>query len=149
MNKVISCGFIVKGKNGKYLLGKAGEHPEPFCFTVFKGQQEKTETFMDTAIRELKEEAGIDISSDHRLNKNISTNPIYNYSLKHKDVYLFMLNDYEGALEDFKFFCTSFYKEDKPEISDYKWFTIEEMKDNIFPSQRGLVDKLERMESGK
>lgn len=147
--KDISCGFIIKGKDGKYLLGKADLHEEPYCYTVFKGKQEESETFMDTAIRELKEESGIDISTDHRLNRNISTNPVFTYSLRHKDVYLYMLYDTEGALNDFNFTCSSFWSENRPEISGYRWFTLEEMRNNIFPSQRGLVDKLERMEESK
>lgn len=147
MNKVISSGFVVKSRDGRYLLGKADGHTEPYCWTVFKGQQENAETLIDTAIRELKEETGIDIIADHRLNKNISTNPIFSYSLRHKDVYLFMLNDSEGALTDFAFSCSSCWQGDKPEISDYKWLDLKDMRSLIFPSQRGLVDKLERMEN--
>lgn len=146
MNKVISSGFVIKGKDGRYLLGRADGHNPPFCWTIFKGQVEQSETLMDTAIRELKEETGIDISVDHRLNRNISTNPIFNYSLRHKDVVVFMLHDVEGALNAFNFSCSSFWTEEKPEIAEYKWFTLEEMMDHIFPSQRGLVEKLEAME---
>lgn len=150
MNKVISSGFVVKGKEGRYLIGRADGHAEPYCWTVFKGKVEANngidDGLMDTAIRELKEETGIDISTDHRLNRNISTNPIFNYSLSHKDVFIYMLHDVEGALNDFKFFCSSFWTTDRPEISEYKWVTLEEMKNMIFPSQRGLVDKLEQME---
>lgn len=146
MNKVISAGFIIRGKDGRYLLGKADGHEDPFAWTIFKGGTEGDEDLIDTAIRELKEESGIDINIDHKLNRNISSNPIYTYSLRHKDVYVFLLNDSEGALVDFQFKCSSFWKDNCPEISEYKWFTLEEMKNNIFPSQRGLIDKLEKME---
>jgi len=144
--KVVSSGFIVKSRDGRFLLGKADGHEEPFCFTVFKGQQEGEETLMDTAIRELKEESGIDIIADHRLNRNISTNPIFSYSLRHKDVFLFLLTDVEGVLNDFKFSCSSYWRDDRLEIIDYKWFTIGEIWENIFPSQRGLIGKLKVME---
>lgn len=147
--KSISCGFVVVGKDGRYLLGKAGEHEEPHCYTIFKGGLENGENYIDTAIRELKEESGIDVILDHRLNKNISTNPIYQYSLRHKDVFVFMLHDNEGVLKDFNFSCSSFYAENKLEIVDYKWVTLKEMRDCIFPSQRGLVEKLENMEKKK
>ena len=146
MAKVISSGFVIKGKDGRYLVGRADGHAEPYCWTVFKGGQEEAETLMDTAIRELKEETGIDISADHRLNRNISTNPIFSYSLSHKDVFLYMLYDIEGALTDFNFNCSSFWTESRPEIAEYQWVTLEEMRNMIFPSQRGLVDKLEQME---
>jgi 8-oxo-dGTP pyrophosphatase MutT (NUDIX family) len=149
MNKVISSGFVVKSRDGRYLLGRADGHSEPFCWTIFKGQQEGNETLMDTAIRELKEETGIDVNADHRLNRNISTNPFFTYSLRHKDVYVYMLEDVEGALNDFNFSCSSFWIDNKPEISEYTWCTIEEMRRKIFPSQRDLVSKLERMEAKK
>ena len=142
----VSSGFVVKSKCGKYLLGKADGHIGPFCFTIFKGKQEINETLIDTAMRELKEETGIDIAQDNRLNKNISTNPIYDYSLRHKDVYVFILTDSEGALDNFPFACSSFWSDGKPEITDYRWFSLNEMMNFIFPSQRGLVEKLERME---
>lgn len=149
MNKVISSGFVIKARDGRYLLGKADGHAEPYCWTIFKGQQEGTETLMDTAIRELKEETGIDLSTEHRLNRNISTNPIFTYSLRHKDVYVYFLHDTEAVLTDFNFNCSSFWVDNKPEISAYQWFTLAEMRDKIFPSQRGLLDKLERMEVKK
>ena len=146
MSKIISSGFVVKGKDGRYLIGRADGHSEPYCFTVFKGGTEANENLMDTAIRELKEETGIDIANDHRLNRNISTNPIFSYSLRHKDVFIYMLTDIEGVLDSFQFTCSSFWAENRPEISDYKWFTLEEMRQNIFPSQRGLLEKLQRMD---
>jgi 8-oxo-dGTP pyrophosphatase MutT (NUDIX family) len=147
VNKVISSGFVIKSRDGRYLLGKADGHHEPLCWTIFKGQQEGEETLIDTAIRELKEETGIDIISDHRLNRNISTNPIFTYSLRHKDVYVFLLVDSEGVLNSYPFSCSSYWEDNKPEISDYRWFSLEDMMAHIFPSQRSLVDKLKRMEN--
>ena len=141
--KITSAGFIVVSKIGKILLGKAESHNPPFCWTIFKGGTEAGENLLQTAIRELREESGIDINIEERLNRNISPNPVFDYSLKHKNVYLFMLNDITGFLDDFKFNCTSYWGVDnKPEILDYQWVTIDDMEDYIFPSQRGLVDYL-------
>lgn len=149
-NRVTSIGFIVRCRDGRYLLGKADDHSGPYCFTTFKGRSEEGENFIDTAIRELKEETGIDVAADERLNKNISSNPVFSYSVKTKDVYLYYLNDVEGALDDFTFVCNSFWgSENKPEISEYRKFTLEEMKDHIFPSQRGLIEVLKNIESKK
>ena len=144
ITKIVSSGFVVLNKKGEVLLGKTDNRP-PYNFTVFKGQQEEGETLIDTAIRELKEETGIDVASDDRLNKNISTNFIYMYRLSHKDVYLFSLEDSEGALDEFEFKCDSFYGESHlPEICGYKWVSISQLNDYIFPSQRGLVKFLQQ-----
>ena len=138
--KITSAGFIVVSKTGRILLGKAESHSPPYCYTAFKGGVEAGEDLLQTAIRELKEESGIDINIEERLNRNISSSPVFNYSLKHKNVYLFMLNDITGFLDDFNFNCTSYWGIDnKPEIQEYQWFTIDEMEDYIFPSQRGLI----------
>tara|TARA_R110000824_G_scaffold218435_3_gene405079 strand:+ start:11265 stop:11714 length:450 start_codon:yes stop_codon:yes gene_type:complete len=140
MSREISAGFIIRGQDGRYLLGRAEKHPPPHSWTMFKGGQEAGEELIDTAIRELQEETGIDINADDRLNMNISTNYVFCYKLRHKDVYLFFLNDVEGALSDTEFSCSSFWGEDNlPEIGDWRWCTIEEMEADIFPSQRGVV----------
>jgi len=141
--RLVSSGFIIRGKGKRILLGKADGHKEPYCWTVFKGQIEEGEDLINTAIRELKEESGIDINSDMRLNKNISSNYVYSYNLHHKDVYLFILEDVEGALDSYPFSCSSIWGDTgNPEISNYQWFTVDEMDNYIFPSQRGLVEFL-------
>lgn len=141
--KAISCGFIIVSNDKKILLGKATEHPSPFCWTVFKGGQEGNETYIETAIRELKEETGIDISADNILNRNISTNPIHSYSIKQKKVYLFLLEDYSGILNKKEFVCNSFWgNPPMPEISEYKWCSIEEFENMVFPSQKGIIKSL-------
>ena len=143
--KDISSGFIVECKDGRFLLGRADAHEEPYCYTVFKGKQEINETLIDTAIRELKEETGIDVVSDHRLNKNISTNYVHTYSMKRKDVYLYLLCDKEGVLDSFEPKCSSFMENGRPEICEYRRFNLDELERNIFPSQRGIIDVLKKI----
>lgn len=152
MNK-ISSGFIVRGQDGKFLLGRvrwAGKE----AWTFFKGTQEEGESELDTAIRELREESGIDINSDERLNRNISWNPIYFYTIKgKKDVSLFLLDDVSGALNGFNFKCSSFWKDEKgdshPEIIEYKWYNLDDLYNVLFKSQRNVVDVLKPMFGGK
>lgn len=141
--KIISSGFVIVSHRGQVLLGKVDNHPPPYQWTVFKGQQEHDESLMETAIRELKEETGIDVAADHRLNRNISTNHVFRYSLSHKDVYLFRLDDKEMALDNFEFKCDSITDiTGRPEIADYEWVNVENLRDRIFPSQRGVADFL-------
>ena len=141
MKKIVSSGFIVINRHGEVLLGEVSNHASDFKWTVFKGGVEGDESLIETALRELKEEAGIDIAADDRLNKYISTNFVYQYHMRHKDVFMFTVEDPHGVLDDFEFTCNSYWGEsNNPEIDSYKWVKIEDLKDYIFPSQRGLAE---------
>jgi 8-oxo-dGTP pyrophosphatase MutT (NUDIX family) len=148
--KIVSSGFVILNRHGEILLGRVDSHSPPYQYTVFKGQQEENESLLDTAIRELKEETGINIASEHRLNRYISANPIFIYHLSKKDVYLFSLEDVEGVLDNFEFFCSSLWgNTNQPEISGYKWVKIEDLHDYVFPSQRGLASFLQKKYSNE
>ena len=147
MSTTYAAGIIIKCKDGKYLLGKATNHKEP-CWTIFKGVQEDKELLRDTAIRETKEESGIDIRSDALLLDNLTEEPIYSYHVPStdKDVYVFMLDDKHGVLDNFKCECTSFFGEKNiPEITDFKRFSLCDLENRLFASQLGLVKALERL----
>ena len=147
--RIVSAGFIVRSKDGKYLVGKTTKYPKDQCWTVFKGQQERGESLIATATRELKEEAGIDILKSVDLQLSQSTSPYFSFAMKDKDVILYLLNDEKGVLDKYatsgdkgpRFKCSSYWGSTRtPEISDYKWCTLNEMEKLVFPSQRGVVE---------
>jgi 8-oxo-dGTP pyrophosphatase MutT (NUDIX family) len=139
-SRVVSAGFIVRSQGGKYLMGKTTKFPKKRCWTVFKGQQEEGESIIATATRELKEEAGINILRSKNLQLSQSTTPFYSFSMKEKLVYLYLLDDTNGELNDAEFSCNSYWGKDRlPEICEHQWMTLDEMDKVIFPSQRGMV----------
>jgi 8-oxo-dGTP pyrophosphatase MutT (NUDIX family) len=141
--RVVSAGFIVRSKDGKYLLGRTTKYPKDQCWTVFKGQQEAGESLIATATRELREEAGIDILRSVDLQLSQSTSSYFEFAMKDKDVVLYLLNDEKGVLDDTKFSCSSYWGTSRtPEICEYQWVTLDEMATMVFPSQRGLVEFL-------
>jgi 8-oxo-dGTP pyrophosphatase MutT (NUDIX family) len=142
---VVSAGFIVRSKDGKYLLGKTTKYPKEQCWTVFKGQQERNESLIATATRELREESGIDILRSVDLQLSQSTSPYFSFAMKDKDVILYLLNDEKGVLDNCNFKCSSYWGPNKtPEIEEFKWCTVDEMEKLVFPSQRGLVEHLRK-----
>lgn len=142
-DRVVSAGFVVRSQDGKYLIGKTTKFPKAQCWTVFKGQQEEGESLIATATRELREEAGIDILKNTKLQLSQSTSRFFSFTMKEKDVILFLLNDEHGVLNEHEFKCSSYWGPSKtPEICEYKWVSLDEMEENIFPSQRGLVEYL-------
>ena len=135
--KTISCGIIIRHRD-KYLLGKQFVRKDNNAWTVFKGGQESDETMLDTAIRELYEESNIEVEN----RKNITSSPIFSYFLNKskKRVFVFLLDDVDGVIyqkQDIK--CNSFFKKNCPEITDYQWFTLDEVEKKLMPSQKGLV----------
>lgn len=140
-NEVISSGFVIKNNRNEFLLGKINAHIPPYQYSVFKGQQELNENLMQTAIRELKEETGIDLSQEHRLNRYMSSEPLFQYRVRNKTVFLFFLEDEEDVLANFYLHCSSLWQDtNEPEISGYKWVHISELFNHILPSQRGLAE---------
>jgi 8-oxo-dGTP pyrophosphatase MutT (NUDIX family) len=141
--KTISSGFIIIDKNKNILLGKTRSNND-LQWTVFKGRQEDGETLIQAAIRELYEETGIDLVNNHRLNRYVSGEPVFSYSMKYKDVYLYLLEDVESVLEDFNFECNSFWGDDNliPEIEEYKWVPIKDCNDYLLYSQQGVGEFL-------
>jgi len=144
--RVVSAGFIVRSQDGKYLIGRTTKYPKDQCWTVFKGQQEYGESLIATATRELKEESGIDILRSVELQLSQSTSPFYTFSMKDKDVILYLLNDTNGVLKNHEMRCASYWGPNKiPEICEYKWCDLDEMEKLVFPSQRGLVEHLRKV----
>ena len=149
MSKIISAGFVVLSKDkSMILLGKADKYNSNGNWTIFKGQKEDGETLIETAIRELREESGIDIIGDSRLNTNTSSSPFYVFGVNEKTVYAYLLHDVEEVLKNFKFNCSSFW-DGHPEIVEYKWFSLNEASNSVYPSQKGLIEKIIRNNLGK
>ena len=133
----VSCGFIIVNNDKKVLLGKTSRGH----YTVFKGKMEKGEILLDTALRELREESGIDLNNIENIWDYVSEDFVFTYRLKNKDVFLFLLEDEEGLLDNVKLKCESTYNhkgKEKLEIEGYKWIKIKNMNKYIFPSQKGI-----------
>lgn len=142
MAKTISTGFIVLSKSNKVLIGK-GCNRENNCWTVFKGSVEEGESWIEAAIRELKEESGIDINASKELQMSISSNPVHSYTMRNKYVHLYLLKDDDSVLDGYEFKCDSKINGDgPPEILDYKWVDIEELNEYLFFSQQGIQEYL-------
>jgi len=73
MDTKIKVGVIVVGGDGRVLLikEKLAKNPTPL-WNIIKGSHDSGETIFDTAIRECKEEASLDVTLAHSLGVYVS-----------------------------------------------------------------------------
>lgn len=146
----ISLGFVVRSK-GKYLVGKATRKKGP-CWTFFKGHQEPGEAYLETAIRELQEETGIDLRLFPHILSNVQQVPDVRYRVQKykKDVYLFFIDDPDGVLEKVDLVCNSFWGgENLPEIEEYQWCEFDELEAILFKSQHCVLPVIKKKFEGE
>jgi predicted NUDIX family NTP pyrophosphohydrolase len=118
MNKYLICHpYGSSWKNGSW--------------TIPKGKKEESESNIDTAIREVKEETDIDINKKKGKILYLGT---YEYDKIDKKLTIFLFLSEEDLTKD-KLTCKSLIKEgknkSKPEIDYFKWVYLEEAIDKL------------------
>lgn len=112
-------------------------------WSILKGEHDKKEKIINTAIREFKEECGIEASFQ---------NLIYLHSEKQSKNKLVVFFAGETEIDPSKCFSNTFPLEwpkgsgniqEFPEMDEYRWFKIEEAKKIILKGQKKSLIKLE------
>lgn len=138
---MISCGFIIEDKSNKILVGTSTRYSVVWC--VPKGKMEDGESYLDTAIRELKEETNIDYYSLDV--KYFLELPFTKYKYKNKKLKLFYIkvtNDL--SLYELK---SSTYFEDKygnkfHEMDKFTFLELHKLIEKSFYAQRKALEYL-------
>lgn len=117
MPKSVSCGVIVRRAPGELLLCHATGRD---YWDIPKGLREDGETSVAAALRELREEAGIELGASQ-----IRDAGVHRY-LPRKDLHLFVLDPPEPALAIDTCRCSTHYtprysKREIPEVDAYRW----------------------------
>ena len=123
MPKAISCGVIVRRAVGQLLLGHATGSR---YWDIPKGVRDAGESSIDAALRELREEAGIEVHGDQLVDLGL-----HKY-LPRKDLHLFMLNPPDPGIDIDACVCSTHYTPryggpDVPEVDAYRWAGREEV----------------------
>lgn len=124
-----SCGAVIyrniNGENEYLILLQKKSHTWSFP----KGHMEAFETERQTAIREVKEEAGYKVnlarSFRHEIRYSIANSV-------HKSIVLYLAKVREAPVIQ------------KSEISDYKWVTADEAKQILFENYHSIIDEAEK-----
>lgn len=136
-----SAGIIITYKN-KVLLCHPTNSPFKNSFSFPKGGVNEGESLIDAAIRECREEVGIEVNV-----KQISKNFLINYTKKNSDkitkqVHLFLVEIDE--LNDIEIFSETIPK-DKLQLEEVDWagfLTKKEAKRKIFWRFQQILDEL-------
>ena len=132
----ITCGVAIFNNKNQLLIGKATNGNN---WSIPKGLNENNETFEMSAIREVYEETGIDISKS-----KLELVGEENYKNQSKKIIMF--KTYLDYLDLNKVVCNSFfeYKGKKlPELDKFELVTLNELhKYNIHNTQIILLNKI-------
>ena len=117
MPRLTSCGVIVRRAAGELLLCHATGRN---YWDIPKGVRDDGETSIAAALRELREETGIELEDVH-----LQDLGVHRY-LPRKDLHLFLLNPPDPALDLELCRCSTHYtprygKREIPEVDAYRW----------------------------
>lgn len=143
-----SCGIIPFRKNAngevEFFVGHPGGQGEEWqnYWAYLKGCAKGEETWVETALREFKEESGLSL-------EGITKNNLFELGAiqqnKRKIAVAFALHYPNIKVED----CVSNIAEegDSPEIDRYCWMTLEQLKDKTHPTHIGFYKQIIEMVS--
>lgn len=139
--RVLSCGILIESPAG-WLLAHASRTPR---WDIPKGKIEPGEKPVEAALRETREEIGIDLEWAREMMVDLGR---HSY-LPKKDLHLFHLV-LDHALDLAGCVCTTYVElpdgERIPETDDYEWVPLDRVRNRIgnglaaYMHQRGLLD---------
>ena len=125
MKNKISCGVLICTEHGFLAVHPTGRKSEFGCYDIPKGCKEGNDvSAYKTAIRELKEEIGLNLEYVADFT-NVALHDFgLNKYLKEKDLYLFVA-EIADIDKFFNFKCTSFFENERgleiPEVDGFMW----------------------------
>lgn len=129
----VSCGIFIFDKNGDILICCPRGVKDKTNWTIPKGKQEKDESFKDAAIRETREETGLNLSSFKGKLQEIGTKK---YKHKKKKLVAFVLY-LEKSIDCGKLACEN---TEKPEITQYEMVSPKEAIRRLHYAQSELLE---------
>lgn len=126
---VAGVGVLITNKQGQILMGKRSSKHAPY-WSIFGGHVDPGESFEDCAIREIKEEIGIDIQAPivFGISNNLQT---YRQEGKHT-VSICLHVEYNGEVEP------RIMEADKCE--SLMWVSPDKLPEPYFEASRNAVD---------
>lgn len=129
-----AAGFLIYSED-KILICHPSGHSYNRMWSLPKGKIDKGETPLEAALRETKEECGIDLN---KINGSISELGTYTYPSKKKKITIFLFKTTEN-LTDIELRCESLIPKERgfmgglPEIDEFQWIRPQVAFDLLHP----------------
>lgn len=141
MTKPVSCGILVLSGESpfsmKVLVGMSTGNGK---YDIPKGQMEEGERHIDAAIRECKEETGLEFTE-----KDLTFLGKFAYS-QYKDLVLYATFVPSSAIDVDKLVCESTFKtkdgRELPELSEFMWMRFNDYEKYLFKSMQKVFSSL-------
>lgn len=148
VSKITSCGVVILNEEGEVLLAHATETTH---WDIPKGQGDPGESYVDTALRETREETGLQIDPTQLVDLGL-------FSYRHdKNLYLFAtrLSRIEADIE--RCVCVSYFPRRRdgqmiPEMDAFRWVAIRDVDayassslSRLFAQKLSLTDLHQRL----
>ena len=133
----LTCGiFLYSIQTRKFLACHATNSPWN-KWSIPKGLKDKGENSLGAAVRELKEETGLDIEKLNIL--EVYPLPPVKYKKQNKILEPFLVVT-DTPLDNYLFECQTFAKDNLPEIDKWKWIGLDEITKYLHDSQHENVE---------
>ncbi len=142
-----AAGLFLINKNNELLVCHPTNHDQRF-WSIPKGAIEKKETAIKAAVRETKEECGIDLVELLENNElNYHSHSLQRYTTKKKSLQPFVVYESENDIDfsSFELKCESTFENKNgnvlPEMDDWKWVDITKVVEllDIHPTQQTII----------
>ena len=130
-----SCGVFLRNPQQQWLLGHATGQSH---WDIFKGLPDDSETPVQTALRELKEETGL-LFDSHQL----TDTGLHSYR-PGKSLHLFIAT-FDGASSTLRCSSTFVARNSNvmiPEMDAFQWFEPDEARQKVVPNMRRVLDTI-------
>lgn len=134
----ITCGIFLVSKDQKVLVGKSHGSNRRILYSIPKGKVEEGETHRQAALRELFEEANIDIKNWEDRLKEL---PSVKYKNRKKTLKPFYIFDIDREMFS-QVKCNAYTEKGIPEFFDLEWIDLEECRTALHPSQQVCIEKI-------
>ena len=136
-----TCGIFLIDNRDRCLIVHPTGHKD-YSWSLPKGRMEAGEGYLDAAIRELREETGIDLPLYAPYINMIRRLPAVKYTTRPKLLIPFAIW-LSISMQDVHLYCDLQHDDRFPENDDFRWVPIPELFRLTHPTQRAVIQHVQ------